>query len=54
MNGLGQHLARMNRLPEAEALMRRNLAMRCRAERPGYVYAMPSSSSARSSSGKDD
>jgi len=40
MNGLGQFLARMNRLPEAEALMRRSLAMRRRTERPGYAYAL--------------
>ena len=40
MNGLGQHLARMNRLPEAEALMRRSLAMRRRFERPGYADAL--------------
>jgi serine/threonine protein kinase len=40
MSGLGQQLARMNRLPEAESLIRRSLALRRRAERPGYAYAM--------------
>jgi tetratricopeptide (TPR) repeat protein len=30
MHGLGQHLARMNRLPEAESLMRRALTLRRR------------------------
>jgi non-specific serine/threonine protein kinase/serine/threonine-protein kinase len=40
MSGLGQQLARMNRLPEAESLIRRSLALRRRAEPPGYAYAM--------------
>lgn len=40
MHGLAQHLARMNHLPEAEALMRRSLAMRRRVERPGYADAL--------------
>jgi eukaryotic-like serine/threonine-protein kinase len=40
MSGLGQQLARMNRLPEAEALIRRSLALRRRSERPGYAYAL--------------
>jgi tetratricopeptide (TPR) repeat protein len=40
MSGLGQQLARMNRLPEAESLIRRSLALRRRVERPGYAYAL--------------
>src|SRR5258706_4203543 len=40
MHGLAQHLARMNRLPEAEALMRRALILRRRLERPGYADAL--------------
>jgi hypothetical protein len=40
MHGLGQDLARMNRLPEAEALMRRALPLRRRLERPGYADAL--------------
>ncbi|HEX9457934.1 MAG TPA: serine/threonine-protein kinase [Thermoanaerobaculia bacterium] len=40
MHGLGQHLARMNRLPEAESLMRRALTLRRRLEHPGYADAM--------------
>jgi tetratricopeptide (TPR) repeat protein len=40
MHGLGQHLARMNRLPEAESLMRRALTLRRHLERPGYADAL--------------
>jgi non-specific serine/threonine protein kinase/serine/threonine-protein kinase len=40
MSGLGQQLARMNRLPEAEDIIRRSLALRRRAERPGYADAL--------------
>jgi tetratricopeptide (TPR) repeat protein len=40
MSGLGKQLARMNRLPEAESLIRRSLALRRRVERPGYAYAL--------------
>ncbi len=40
MHGLAQHLARMNRLPEAEALMRRALTLRRHLERPGYADAL--------------
>ncbi len=40
MNGLGEHLARMGRLPEAESLIRRSLDMRARAGDRGYAYAL--------------
>ncbi|MBV9071965.1 MAG: hypothetical protein JO231_24875, partial [Acidobacteria bacterium] len=35
-----QQLARMNRLAEAESIIRRSLVLRRRAERPGYAYAL--------------
>jgi serine/threonine protein kinase len=40
MNGLAGQLAKMNHLPEAEALMRRSLTMRRLSERPGYADSL--------------
>jgi tetratricopeptide repeat protein len=40
MNGLGLHLARTGRLPEAEARIRKSLEMRRRVDSLGYAYAL--------------